>query len=183
MCDPVTLAVTAVGVSAATTGLSFLGQQQAAKSNAQAANVTAANSYNDIGRRGVQIDQQNSENILSSLIDRTAAQGAISASASAMGTGVATTDQISNAAAFGAGRNASIDQLNSDNQRGQLTSDRTGVSLRRQSQINSVQGPSLIGLGFQLAGDTLKGASTYTSLGGKFGSGASTSTWNPNDGA
>lgn len=169
MCDPVTITAAATAtVAAISTTAGFMGAQQAAKDNKTAANLTAANSFNDLSARGRQIDQQNSENILSNLIDAHAAQGAISASASAYGTGEATTQQLSNAAQFAAGRNAEIDQLNSDDQRLQLASDRVGVGMRRQSQINSKLAPSGLSLALGYAQDAIGGVNEYHSLGGKF---------------
>lgn len=168
MCDPVTIAVSALAVSTLTTAVGFVGQNQAADANRKAANMSAANSYNDLGNKGVQIDAQNSENNLSSIINAHAAKGAISASASAFGTGEASTAQLANAADYAAGRSASISQLNANNQRLQLGSDSAGVDIQRQAQIASKQGGSGLSLALGFAGDALGAAGTYHDLGGKF---------------
>lgn len=168
MCDPITLTAATLAVSAAGTTMAYVGQKQAAEANEHAANLTAANTYTDLSQRAVQADAAESENILSALIDRTAAQGEISASASAFGTGEATTTQLGNAADFAAGRAGSIDQLNARSQRVQLAAERTGVGIRRQSQINSVMAPSALSLALGFAEDGLGAANTSTQLGGKF---------------
>jgi hypothetical protein len=118
MCDPVTIAVTTAAVSAASSIMGFEGADAACPTqNANAANATYANSYNALEEQRGQIDAQASENSVSALIDRVKAHGAISASASSMGTGGATSKELANAADFDAGRSLSIENLNSQGQR------------------------------------------------------------------
>lgn len=152
--------------AAASSIFGFLGQGAAYKANVQAAKVGFANSYDIEQTRRVQIDQQESENTVSAMINAAAARGRISASASSMGADAATTTQQINAADVDVGRNLGLEDVNSQNQRIQSAQNLTNASLKEQSQINSVAKPNLLALGFNLVGDAASSATQALKLAG-----------------
>jgi hypothetical protein len=170
MCDPVTIAVTTAAVSAASSIMGFEGATQQSHQNANAANATYANTYNALEEQRGQIDAQASENSVSALIDRVKAQGAISASASSMGTGGATSKELANAADFDAGRSLSIENLNTQGQRLQVQNQLGAADITRRNKIASMPAPSPLSLVLGLAKAGLQGAGGYEQAGGKFGS-------------
>ncbi len=168
MCGPLAMAAVpaAMGVVSAVAGYS--GKATAYNQNVQAANLGYANSANQVNQQRTQIDTQQSENTATAVIDKAKAAGAISASASAMGTGGTTAAEMENASANSAGRNLGIQDINSSNQRLQTSSELSDAVLRRQSQINQVQAPSKLSLALGIGGALASGAKDYHSLGGRF---------------
>lgn len=169
MCDPVTIAAATFAVSAASSVMGFEGETQRAHLNANAANMQGANTYNALEQQRGQIDAQQSENTVSALIERAKARGAISASASSIGTGGSTATALETAADNQAGRALSIENLNSDNQRLQVRNQIQASDIQRQNKINSVLAPSPLSLVLGLAKAGLQSASAFTSAGGSFG--------------
>jgi hypothetical protein len=166
MCDPVTLAAATFAVTATSSIVGFQGAQQAAKANELAANITAGQSANELGRRATEIDAAQGQNTFNSIVEQAKAQGRISASASDMGTGAAVTQTLQNQSANEIGRAAAVDELNSRNQRLQLGDMRMRSEFDRQSQINSVPTPSPLSLALGIAQAGVSSVDTYTSLGG-----------------
>lgn len=168
MCDPLTIALVTTAASAGSAIMSFQGQRAAKKANDQAANMTYANTYNELGNRNIQIDQQQSENSVEAAINQHVLQGRISASAGAMGLTGGTTKSLEVSAANQVGRALSLERLTSENQRIQQGTEYNAAGIRRVSQINSVAKPSIAKLGFDLAKSGLQGANAYSDAGGKF---------------
>jgi len=166
MCDPVTIAVATFAVSSASAIAGFVGQQKAADANERAANVTYAQTSNELGRRATEIDAAQGQSTFNSIVERAQAQGRISASASDMGTGVAVTQTLQNQSANEIGRTASVDELNSRNQRLQLGDMRTRSEFDRVSQINSVPRPSPLSLVLGITKSALSAGSSYQQAGG-----------------
>lgn len=166
MCDPATIAMTTLAVSSASAVAGFAGQQQASAANKTAANIGYGQNYNALQERSTQIDEAQSENTFDAIVSRAAASGRISNTAAAFGTDQATTTQQQNASDFGIGRDASVDDLNYENQRIQVSQGVTNADLQRQSQINRVPKPSVAALGLTLAGDAASAGGTYLNLGG-----------------
>lgn len=169
MCLP----LAAIGVaSAVVSGISaiaaFQGQNQAAQSNLEAANVGYMAKSNDLNEQASEIDRQQSENTASATIERAKQAGAISASASSFGTGPQSTAAAEDASATGANRALAIQNINSESQRLQAASEGTGAILARQSQINQVQKGNPLSLALGLASAGFTGADQYSKLGGHF---------------
>lgn len=169
MCDPVSMAVATTATSAASSYMGFAGQNQAAAANETAANLGYANSINGLNTQATQIDKQQSENTVTALINSVAARGRISAAASSQGMGGSTTAAQENAAEFASGRQLSIEDLNSQQERVQNANQRSGADLQRRSQIASVQPASTLSLVLGVANSALKGANQFSQSGGQFG--------------
>lgn len=169
MCDPVSIAAATAVISTASATMGFVGQQQQYKSNAQMANITAANTYNGQQEQSAQIDAQQSENTVNAIVQRAQGEGVISAHAGAFGLSGSTTSRLSNAVDFASGRQLSVEDLNSSDQRLQMQNVMVGTDLTRQAQINSVAQADPLSLALGVAKAGLSGTSAYTSAGGKFG--------------
>lgn len=169
MCDPATIGLTITAVSATSAVMGFMGQNQAAHANEQAAQFGYSQTQNQLGEREAQIDQQQAENTVQAEIARRSAEGRISASAAAGGLDAATTGREANAADFAAGRGLSILDINSENQRLGVANDQTASFYRRQSQINQVLPQSPLTLALNLAKAGVQGYGAYMGAGGQMG--------------
>lgn len=168
MCDPLSISAVTTAVSMASAGMAYIGQNQQAAANQQAANVAYAQNENSAQQRYTQIGQEQSENTVNAAIARAKAQGGVSASASSFGFGEDTTGRLSQAADFASGRQLSLMDVNSENQRVATGDQEQANWLNRQSQINSVMPGNPLALGVNLAGDAAKGAADYSKMGGRY---------------
>lgn len=166
MCDPVSMGAASAGMGAVQSVMGFMGQTQAARSNAQAANASYMNTYNSEQQQASQVDRRQSENTVTSMINAAAARGRVSASASSMGADAASTTQMVNAADFDVGRALSIEDVNSEDQRVQIGQQLTNANIERQSQINQVVKPSPFSLITNLGADAIQGAGQALKLTG-----------------
>lgn len=168
MCDPVTLAVATFAVGAGQQITQYMGEQAAYKANKVAANLNYANQSDIIGQKKVQLDQEHSEKAVDTAIATVKAQGEVSASAATLGMSSASIVGALNADMFGIGRQFSTETANDQNQRLQLSNEQRGAAISRESQIMQVSKPGLLDLGLGIASSALKGASAYSTAGGKF---------------
>jgi len=166
LCDPVSLTAMTFATGAAKSVLGFIGQNQAAEANKQAANAAFANTSNSLAEQRVQIDRQQSENTVSAMINAAANRGKVSASASSMGADAATTTQLVNAGNFDVGRALSIADTNSESMRIRNSQDLTDANIKRQSQINQVLPQSPLELALNLSGNAISSAGDYLKLKG-----------------
>lgn len=169
MCVPIAMAAATTAMSAASSIMGFIGQNQASQENKEAANLGYAATANESAEQATQIDQQQSENTMNAVIARVASQGRISASAASLGGGAESTTAQQNAAAFASGRDLSVEDINSEGQRLQVMNQLNAADMRRRTQIASVQPASPLSLILGLGGDALKGATEFSQLGGRFG--------------
>lgn len=156
------------GLGAASSVAGQVGQANAYNANSQAAQVGYEARFNDMQHQAVQVDQQQSENTETAVINRARAAGAISASASSFGMGPSSTATAENAAAVSANRALAIQDINSESQRGQVGSEATSSYLQKVSQINSVARPSPLSMILGIGNAALGGADLYSKLGGHF---------------
>ena len=171
MCDPVSLGLAFAAVGATSSVMGFVGQNQAASANRRAADLSYANTENQLALKGSQVDAQQSENTVQAAIARITGQGRISASASSMGSDAASATRGANAVDFGVGRGLSIENINSDSQRQAIGGEEANAFYAHQSQVNSVLPQSPIQLALGLAKSGLGGVSTFSQFGGTFPSG------------
>jgi cell division protein FtsL len=148
-------------------GATYVGQKQAYSSNVTASNLTAANEYNILEQKRVQVDQERSESALDTAIAAAQSQGRITASASEQGLSNTSLIQALNADMFGIGRQASIESANDQNQRNQLSNESQGVELDRRARIASVSKPSGLSLVLGIGQGALGGISAYQGAGGR----------------
>lgn len=137
MCDPVSIGIATFALGTAQTVSTYVGMNQQYEANRQAANYNFAREREAINRQDSQLQQERSQQVLDTAIAGLKARGDISASAADMDLAPSSISHQLNAAMFGLGRQATIEEKNFRNQRTELSSNRTDAELRRQSQINS----------------------------------------------
>lgn len=168
MCDPVSLAVTSMVLSAGTAYLGFQGAQQQAADAQVAANVNFAQRKEASSAEFAQLDRQRSEDTLDREIESVRSSGRIAASINEMGLGGQTGTQLINTQAFESGRAGSIAELNFEQNREQVQRGVRGAEIERQSSLNAARKPSSLSLILGLGKAGLDGVNTYSSAGGKF---------------
>ena len=171
MCDPSLLAAAQVVPAMVSSVMGFVGQNQAAAANKKAANLSYANTENQLTQKASQVDAQQSENTVQAAISRITSQGRISASASSFGADASGATREANAADFAVGRGLSIENVNSDNQRVAIGGEQDNAFYARQSQINQVLPQSPIQLALGLAKAANAGIGAFAQFGGTFPSG------------
>lgn len=185
MCAPLLLAaipaaISAVGgasgVAAITTGvgalssvMGFFGAQQAHHAAAVAADRNYAAADEKAQREGVLTSAQATETNLSDAVTYAQSFGRIATSAASLGLGQYSVSGALNANAAAGNRKIGIEDTNAATKRTQIQTDLEGASLQRSSALANAPRANLGSLALSLAGNALQGASTYASLGGKFG--------------
>lgn len=150
---------------------SFVGGQAAAHNEIVSANRNYAAKFNQTQIEGSQVDQAQSEEDLTNAVKAAQSFGSIAASASSLGIGRTSLQQVLSADATGAGRNFAITQANYTAKREGVNTELYGAQLERQSQVEAARAnrPSGLSLALGIAGAVAGGASQYMQLGGKFG--------------
>lgn len=166
MCGPLAIAGASMALGIAQSAMSFVGQQQAYSQNREAANIQYANTWNAEQQKAGQVNQKQSEDKLSNVIDFAQHFGRIAASATTMGVGSGTLGAVQSSAGVESNRKAGIIDLNARNERGQIGTELQAANLRRTATINSVAKPNLLSLGLSIGGDVLGAGSTYRATGG-----------------
>jgi hypothetical protein len=146
MCSPMALAAAAAALAIGGEVSKFVGQNQAAAANKQAANINYGRTIQATNDKAVQLDQAKSENAVDTAITSIQSEGRIAASASEQGLAPTSIVQALNANQFGIGRNVVAEDINDENARKQLTAQREGAQMTRYSQIASVPKGSVTGL-------------------------------------
>lgn len=160
MCDPISIAITALGVGEA--AAQHIGTNQAYHANKLAANLNYAQDMNVAGQKAGQLDREKSEAAFDTAIVSAQAGGAIAASAADQGLGAPSIAQALHSDMFGIGRQQSIADLNDLNARTQLAQERTGADITRQSTIASKSRSGLVPLGLGVGNAALKGYNSYS---------------------
>jgi hypothetical protein len=167
MCDPLSIGIATAALSVGQQVTSYIGTNQASAANQVAANLNFARENEAISRQKVQLDKQASENALDTAITAARARGEITASASDRGLASSSITQQINAAMFGVGRQASIEDINLTSQRRNLLEGRVDADIKRQSQIASMPKAGAVSLILGVGSGLAKGASAYKSAGGQ----------------
>lgn len=157
MCDPLTIGASVALLSVGSSVMQHIGTNQAYKANQLAANLSYANESDIIGQKAGQLDQEKSETAEDTAIAAAQAQGSIAASAADQGLGAASISQSLHASMFGIGRQQGIADLNDSNARAQLSNEKRGNSISRQSQIASKSRSSLAELGIGVGKGVMSG--------------------------
>lgn len=161
MCDPLSIGIATFALGSAQAVTSHIGQNQAYKANEKAANLNYAREQEAIGRQAVLVDKEQSETAFDTAIATAQAEGDIAVSASERGLGASSISQQLNAAMFGIGRQATMEDANFSTQRQNLAESRTDAELKRQSQINSKQKSGALSLVLGIGSAGLQGANAY----------------------
>lgn len=168
MCDPVSLGIATAALGVGQSVSAFIGGRQAYAVNKEVANLNYANQRDIIDQKRVQLDQNKSENAVDTAIASVKAQGEVAASAASMGLSSSSIAQALNSDMFGIGRQVEAESVNDQNQRLQLANEQRGAAVEREAQIASKSRPGALDLALSIGSDALKGASAYSTAGGKF---------------
>lgn len=168
MCEPAsistltTLTMASMAASAAGAVASYVGQRQAASRQADAAQEAydsqVAQTKNEMTQQNQAAAEQMSERARQAMIET----GHLQALAVDSGTnGGGSNDRVTNEANFNAGQDIAAMQANASSTQRQMVNQLSGSYAQAVSRTASIQQPSLIGTGLQIAGGALN---SYTSL-------------------
>ncbi len=163
MCDPVSIGVATATLAVGSNLASAAGQNKLSSANAQAANLTYANQHNTLAQEAVQLDQERSEKAFDTAVTSIKSEGEIAASATDQGLSATSITQALNASMFGIGREASVDDINDENQRQQLANQDRGNQINRQAQINRVPKAGLLSTALGVGQGILSGVNAGVS--------------------
>lgn len=174
MCDPVSIAVASFASTAASTGLSFIGQSQAAsaqqaanQATAQSARQSALLQHRTIDERITQEREAASQGIANADRSQRAAQSRAAVSAGEAGVQGNSVNSLIGDIGMTFGRERSNISRNLDNTTNQLVLSGQGVTTNTKSRINQLprpNPPSVAGTGLQLVGGGLSAYNTYEQL-------------------
>lgn len=168
MCEPAslstltTLTIASMAASAAGAVATYVQGSSAAKRQSDAAqaayNSQVTQTKNEMTQQSQAAAEQMSERARQAMIET----GHLQALAADSGTnGGGSNDRVTNEANFNAGQDIAAMQANASSQQRQMASQLDGSYAQAVSRTASIQQPSLIGTGLQIAGSSLN---SYTSL-------------------
>lgn len=168
MCEPASistltaLTVASMTASAASAVVGYVGQKQSADRQSSAAQQAYDYQVGQIRNQQTEETQQAAEQMSERARQAMVETGHLQALAADSGTnGGGSNDRVTNEANFNAGQDIAAMQNNASSAQRQLANQANGAYSQAVSRDASIQQPSLIGTGLQIAGSTLSG---YTSL-------------------
>jgi hypothetical protein len=168
MCEPATisglttLTMASMAASAAGAAASFVQAGDTARKQSNAAQDAYDNQVAQIRNQQTQETQQASEQMSERARQAMIETGHLQALAIDSGTnGGGSNDRVTNEANFNEGQDIAAMQANASSAQRQLAAQASGAYSQAVSRDASIQQPSLIGTGLQIAGSSL---SSYTSL-------------------
>lgn len=138
MCAPALIAAVPALLSLGQSAAGGAGAAGPTKTNARLAYAATSETIN---KQAAQIDAQQSENIFDNAVKSQQAQSSIVASASDSGVGPASLSHALNATDFGTSRDATLQDINSQNMRLQLGDELTAAKRTEFNTIQSVSNP------------------------------------------
>lgn len=151
-----------MAASAASAVVGYVGQKQAASRQADAAQAAYDAQVNDTKNQMTQQTQAAAEQMSERARQAMIETGHLQALAADSGTnGGGSNDRVTNEANFNAGQDIAAMQANASSAQRQMVNQLSGSYAQAASRTASIQQPSLIGTGLQIAGGTLN---SYTSL-------------------
>ena len=163
MCDPISIAVGSLAISAASTGMGFMQQSSQAKMQRKAVQEDYAQ---QIQALNLQYDQTNKQAIDEMSVrarEATIESARLRAFSGESGLAGISNDRVQNESAFNLGTDISSIESNRQASLRQLYQEGKGVRAQTTSKMNEVMKnrPSLIGTGLQIAGVAANTASNY----------------------
>ncbi|WP_124677697.1 hypothetical protein [Burkholderia cenocepacia] len=155
------MTIASMAMSAATAAATYVSQSQAAKRQGDAAQAAydsqVTQTKNEMTQQSQAAAEQMSERARQAMIET----GHLQALAADSGTnGGGSNDRVTNEANFNAGQDIAAMQANASSQQRQMVGQLDGSYAQAVSRTASIQQPSLIGTGLQIAGGALN---AYTS--------------------
>lgn len=171
MCGPALAAVPAA-LSAVSTVVGFIGQQQQAGAAKTAANLNYASTTDALGRQNDELSAMSSEDHVTAAIREAQSFGRISALGSSLGLGTSSLTPAMGSAQAGIARNLAIEDMNVNSRRNNIQASATGALRTRDSDIAAHPSPGYLGLALGLGKDALGGYNSYIEAGNKIGVGS-----------
>lgn len=169
MCTPQTLAASSAGLNVIGNFVNYFAIQSAHHAAVQAANLNYNMKAQQVEQQNVQLSQAQSEQSVTNAVKLAQNFGHIATSASALGLGSSSTQQMLNANRAGFNRTVGITDRNFDARRTALQTDLTGATIQRSTEISNAPHTNLGMLALGVAKSAVGGASDYAAMGGKFG--------------
>lgn len=170
MCEPTsltlsTMTIASMAMSAATAAATYVSQSQAAKRQGDAAQAAydsqVTQTKNEMTQQTQAAAEQMSERARQAMIET----GHLQALAVDSGTNSGgSNDRVTSEANFNAGQDIAAMQANASSQQRQMVSALRGDYAQASSRMASVQQPSLIGTGLQIAGGALNAYTSQESI-------------------
>lgn len=167
MCEPTTLLMMSLAISAASAGMSYVQGEKNADTQTENLQRAQDQQVDQLNLQQHQADQQAGEQMSDRALEALKETGRLSTIAGELGGAGGSNARIVNEAGFNATHDiATIEanRLNGGTQRGMEV---RGIHSNTQSAMNSIQQPSLIGTGLQIGGAAVGAYSGYRS--GSFG--------------
>lgn len=170
MCEPAslslsTMTIASMAMSAATAVASYVGQSQAASRQSDAAQAAYDAQVTDTKNQMTQQSQAAAEQMSDRARQAMIETGHLQALAADSGTnGGGSNDRVTNEANFNAGQDIAAMQANASSQQRQAVSALRGDYAQAASRTASIQQPSLIGTGLQIAGGALNAYTNQESI-------------------
>ncbi|QUN41762.1 hypothetical protein KEH56_20660 [Burkholderia cenocepacia] len=159
------MTIASMAMSAATAAASYVSQSQAAKRQSDAAQAAydsqVTQTKNETTQQSQAAAEQMSERARQAMIET----GHLQALAADSGTnGGGSNDRVGNEANFNAGQDVAAMQANASSQQRQMVNQLSGSYAQAVSRTASIQQPSLVGTGLQIAGGALNAYTSQESI-------------------
>lgn len=161
MCEPVTLGLLSFGMGAAQTVVGYLGQQETAKQQREAAIASDVEAQNQLTLRQVQESQALAQKKQDQNVEEAIALSEVEASATARGVGGLSVSNLLTDVKRRAAYNRRTAQDNHDMTIQQMAAEKKGSSSVATQRVKAAQGPSPLQLVAGLGGDALGGLNAY----------------------
>lgn len=152
------------GFAAASTVMAYQGQQRAASAQAEAANSAHNASMMQLEEQRRQVNMQTSQEMSERGRQALMERGRLRAAAAEGGVGGNSISRIFGANEFNYGQDLAMMQVNNRNVMRQSAAEASGIAAQTQSRLNSIERPSLLNAGLQIAGIGMEGYSKYKKI-------------------
>lgn len=159
MCEPFTIASTALAIGSAVAGA--VSQNSAARRNAENAQTAFQQDVGSLQQRGVQIQQQTSEDILTTNLEEARARALAAARGGEAGVSTVTLNDIIQGVSASGGRRRDITIANRNAAIAQNNAEIGAAGIAARSRVAQVQAPSLIATALQIGGIAASSAANY----------------------
>lgn len=166
MCEPLTISATTLAIASAATAAagsvaSYVAQSQSASRQTDAAQAAYDSSVVQIKNQQVEASQAASAQMSERARQAMVETGHLQALSNESGTnGGGSNDRVTNEANFNAGTDIATMQNTASSQQRSLADQARGAYSTASQRMSSIQQPSLIGTGLQIAGSTLSSATS-----------------------
>lgn len=149
MCAP---AVVGLAIAAVQAGVTYVGQQQQAKAQGQAIAANAKQQQDTLTTQQWQARGNAAEQMSQRAQAATVERGRLIAASAETGLGGNLTDRFMNQSDFNTGQDITSIQRNAKNTSDQQQLQKQGAYTSSQGRLNTIEQPSLLGAGLQIAG-------------------------------